>query len=193
MARYFEKISFEQFKKDVEDNRKLYESYNLPRRETKYAAGYDFYALFDFTLKPGEIMKVPTGIKVNMEGDDVLLLMDRSSQGFKYNVRFCNQVGVIDKDYYNNPNNEGHMWIRIQNEGDKDYVVKCGDGICQGLFMKYLVVDNEESPVEIANKIELCINNQEKVLKLYKDWKKKNDTNSIKSAIDFINDGMGEK
>ena len=141
--RVFEKISFEQFKKDVENNKELYDAYNLPKRETKYAAGYDFYALFDFTLKPGEIMKVPTGVKVNMEADDVLLLIDRSSQGFKYNVRICNQVGVIDKDYYNNPNNEGHMWVRLQNEGDKDYVVKRGDGICQGMFVKYLLVDNE--------------------------------------------------
>ncbi len=144
MGRYFEKIKYEQFKNDISDDKKLYEEYNLPKRETKYAAGYDFYALFDFTLKPGEIKKIPTGVKVNMEGDEVLLLVDRSSQGFKYNVRFCNQVGVIDKDYYSNPNNDGHMWIRIQNEGDKDYVVKKGDGICQGMFMKYLTVDNEK-------------------------------------------------
>ena len=142
--RYFEKISFEQFKKDIADDKNLYDAYNLPKRKTKYAAGYDFYSLFDFTLKPGEIKKIPTGVKVNMEGDEVLLLVDRSSQGFKYNVRICNQVGVIDKDYYNNSNNEGHMWVRIQNEGDKDYVVKLGDGICQGMFMKYLTVDNEE-------------------------------------------------
>ena len=143
MGRYFEKISFEQFKKDIGDNRELYDAYNLPRRETKFAAGYDFYALNDYVLKPGEIMKIPTGVKANMEEDDVLLFIVRSSQGFKYNVRLCNQVGVIDRDYYNNSNNEGHMWIRIQNEGDKDYVIKRGDGICQGLFMKYLLVDNE--------------------------------------------------
>ena len=79
-----------------------------------------------------------------MESDDVLFLIDRSSMGFKYNVRMCNQVGVIDADYYNNSNNEGHMWIRIQNEGDKDYVVKQGDGMIQGIFMKYLTVDNED-------------------------------------------------
>ena len=75
---------------------------------------------------------------------NITLFTKISLSPFKYNVRFCNQVGVIDKDYYNNPNNEGHMWIRIQNEGDKDYVVKYGDGICQGMFMKYLTVDNEE-------------------------------------------------
>lgn len=142
--RKFEKISFEQFKKDVKDDKELYEAYSLPKRETKTAAGYDFYALYDYTLKPGEIKKIPTGIKVCMEEDDVLLLIDRSSMGFKYNVRMCNQVGVIDQDYYNNKNNEGHMWIKIQNEGDKDYVVKKGDGMIQGMFIKYLTTDLEE-------------------------------------------------
>ena len=143
--RKFEKITFEQFKKYIADDKELYEEYSLPKRETKYAAAYDFYALFDYTLKPGEIKKIPTGIKVSMESDDALLLVDRSSMGFKYNVRMCNQVGVIDADYYNNKNNNGHMWIRIQNEGTEDYVVKKGDGMCQGMFIKYLVVDNEET------------------------------------------------
>ena len=143
MARYFEKISFDQFKKDVKDDIELYESYSLPKRQTKYSAGYDFYALFDYTLKPGEIMKIPTGVKVLMESDDVLFLIDRSSMGFKYNVRMCNQVGVVDADYYNNINNEGHMWIRIQNEGDKDYVVKKGEGMIQGIFLKYLKTDDD--------------------------------------------------
>ena len=142
--RKFEKISFAQFKKDVCDDIDLYESYILPTRATKNAAGYDFYALHDYILKPGEIMKVPTGIKVVMEEDDVLFLIDRSSMGFKYNVRMCNQVGVIDADYYNNSSNEGHMWIRIQNEGDKDYVVKKGDGMIQGIFMKYLKTDDDQ-------------------------------------------------
>ena len=147
--RYFEKISFEQFKKDISSELNLYNEYNLPRRKTKYAAAYDFEALFDYTLEPGEIKKIPTGIKVNMEDDEVLLLLDRSSMGFKYNVRMCNQVGVIDKDYYNNKDNEGHMWIKIQNEGDKPYIVKKGEGIIQGMFMKYLTVDNEDVDFDI--------------------------------------------
>ena len=147
--RKFEKISFEQFKKDIKDDKKLYDLYNLPKRGTKSAAGYDFYALYDYTLKPGEIKKIPTGIKVSMESDDVLFLIDRSGMGFKYNVRMCNQVGVIDADYYNNDDNEGHMWIRIQNEGDKDYVVKKGEGMIQGIFMKYLKTDDDvETKVE---------------------------------------------
>lgn len=143
MARCFEKISFDQFRKDVCDDIELYNSYQLPKRETKSAAGYDFFALYDYTLKPGEIKLIPTGVKVSMEEDDVLLLIDRSSMGFKYNVRMCNQVGVVDADYYNNISNEGHMWIRIQNEGDKDYSVRKGEGMIQGMFVKYLKTDNE--------------------------------------------------
>jgi dUTP pyrophosphatase len=100
--------------------------------------------LYDFTIKPGEIKKIPTGIKADMNDDEVLLLVDRSSQGFKYNIRMCNQVGVIDKDYYNNEDNEGHIWIKLQNEGDKDYIVKKGEGIIQGMFVKFLTIDNEK-------------------------------------------------
>ena len=145
MARLFEKISFEQFKKDICDDVDLYNSYNIPKRSTKESAGYDFESIIDFTLSPGEIKKIPTGIKTDMNSGEVLFLIVRSSMGFKYNVRLCNQVGVIDKDYYNNPDNEGHMWIKLENHGDKDYVVSKGDKIIQGLFMSFLTVDNEEN------------------------------------------------
>ena len=64
--------------------------------------------------------------------------------GFKYNVRLVNQVGVIDKDYYNNESNEGHLWIKLHNQGEKDYIVKKGDAICQGIFTKFLTVSDEE-------------------------------------------------
>ena len=141
--RYFEKISFERFKKDVTDDIKLYEEYQLPKRSTKCSAGYDFSSLIDFTLNPGETIKIPTGVKVNMESDEVLFLIVRSSMGFKYNVRMCNQVGIIDKDYYNNSSNEGHIWIKLQNHGDEDYIIKKGDAFAQGIFMKYFLVDGD--------------------------------------------------
>lgn len=147
--RRFEKISFEQFKKDISDDKKLYEEYNIPKRQTKYSAGYDFEALIDFTLKPGECKKIPLGIKVTMNTDEMLMLVVRSSLGFKYNVRMCNQVGIIESDYYNNPTNEGHMFVKLQNEGTEDLVIKKKDRFCQGIFVKFLTVDNEE---EIKNK-----------------------------------------
>ena len=146
--RKFEKISFEQFSKDIKEDKELYNSYKLPVRKTKNSAGYDFESLIDFILKPNEIIKIPLGIKACMNNDEVLMIFIRSSQGFKYNIRLCNQVGIIDSDYYNNEDNEGHMWIKLKNEGDKDYIVKKGDAVCQGIFTKFLSVDDEE---EIKN------------------------------------------
>ena len=106
MERYFEKISFEQFKKDIKDDKELYDSYLLPRRSTKASAGYDFLAIESFEIKPGEVKKIPTGIKAIYPDDETLMLFVRSSMGFKWNVRMCNQVGIIDADFYNNPDND---------------------------------------------------------------------------------------
>lgn len=142
--RCFEKISYKQFKEDIFDDVDKYNSFNLPHRSTINSAGYDFESLVDVVLKPHETVKIPTGVKVKMNADEVLMLYVRSSMGFKYNVRMCNQTGIIDSDYYNNPDNEGHIFIKIQNEGDKNFDIKVGDKICQGIFMKYLTVDNEE-------------------------------------------------
>ena len=144
MERYFEKISFNQFKKDVVDNKKMYDAYSLPRRGTKNSAGYDFESIVSFVLHKGETKKIPLGIKVIMNKDEMLMLVVRSSIGFKHNVRLCNQVGIIESDYYDNPTNEGHLFIKLQNEGNDDFVVNKGDRICQGIFVKFLTIDDEE-------------------------------------------------
>lgn len=141
----FEKISFEQFKKDVADDINLYNNIKLPKRDSDATAGYDIYLLNDIKLEPNQIIKIPTGLKCKFEKDVVLLFIVRSSMGFKYNIRLCNQVGVIDSDYFNNPDNEGHMWLRIQNEGDKTVEFKQGEAIAQGIFLKYLTTDDDET------------------------------------------------
>lgn len=141
--RDFEKISFEQFCKDVKNDRELYDSYKLPSRSSSRTAGYDFYLLEDVTLNPGEIVKIPTGVKSFFGDDEVLFLIVRSSTGFKYNIRLVNQVGVVDADYYNNSSNEGHMFIKLQNESDNVYTFKAGDRLVQGIFMKYLSTDSD--------------------------------------------------
>ncbi len=141
--RNFEKISFEQFKRDVRDDLKLYKSYLLPRRNSKKTAGYDIYLLDDVVLEPREVKRIPTGIKCCYEDDVVLFLVVRSSVGFKYNIRLCNQVGVIDADYYNNLDNEGHIFICVQNESDKKWEFKRGDALVQGIFVKYLTTDDD--------------------------------------------------
>ena len=133
MERGFEKISFEEFKKSVKDDEKLYESIKLP------------IAFEDITIKPGEIKKIPTGYKVKLQDDEVLLIVVRSSMGFKYNIRLCNQVGVIDADYYNNESNEGHMYVALQNEGTKDFVINKSDAYAQGIIIKYLTCGEENN------------------------------------------------
>ena len=145
--RKFEIISEKEYEKVLKEKCD-YDDMKLPVRSTMHSAGYDFISPFDFELKPGETIKVPSGIKVCMNEDEFLALLVRSSMGFKYNVRMCTQVGVIDHDYYNNETNEGHIYIALQNEGDKDYIVKKGDAYAQGIFIKYLTVDNEEEIIE---------------------------------------------
>jgi dUTP pyrophosphatase len=144
--RKFEKISLDQFKKDFKEyNIDTYESIIMPTRKTKYSAGYDFHAPFDFVLEPGCIIKIPTGVKVATEMDEFLMIVVRSSIGFMHNVRMCNQIGVIDYDYYNNEENEGHIWIAFQNEGPTPWNIKKGDRFAQGIFVKYQIVDDEEN------------------------------------------------
>ena len=138
--RKFEKISFEQFKKDISDDKELYESYLLPKRSTKNSAGYDIASLEEYTLKPGEAHIFVTGLKVSMNSDEVLYLYGRSSFGYKYNITLANSVGVIDSDFYNK--------VKLINHGDTEVKINIGDRIAQGIFMKYLTVDDEE---EIEN------------------------------------------
>ena len=120
----------------------------LPRRSTKKSAGYDIRAVGDYLIGPGETLKVPTGLKVSMPEDEVFLLFIRSSIAIKNNITLTNNVGVIDADYYNNPDNEGHFWITIRNEGKNAFHIKNGDRICQGIFMKYEITDNDDADAE---------------------------------------------
>lgn len=145
--RCFEKISFQQFSVDIINDKNVYDEYLLPRRSSKYSCGYDFIAIKDMVIRPGEILKIPTGYKAKFYDDEFLMLVVRSSMGFKYNVRMCNQVGIIDSDYYDNKDNEGHIWIALQNEGSQDYVIKKGTAYAQGIFLKYLTCGDEVNTV----------------------------------------------
>ena len=141
--RRFEKIKEEVFKRDIPDSN--YDDIILPKRSTKYSAGYDFYSVIDFTLNPGERNVIPTGIKCMMEDNEYLAIYIRSSLGFKYNIRMCNQVGIIDKDYYGNKENDGHIMVALKNEGDKVLEIKKGDRFVQGIILKYGLAEEEEN------------------------------------------------
>lgn len=141
--RKFEKVKEEVFLRDV--NNSNYNDIILPKRATLYSAGYDFYSIMDFKLEPGERKVIPTGIKVCMNDNEYLAIYIRSSLGFKYNIRMCNQVGIIDKDYYNNSENDGHIFVCLKNEGNKVLEIKRGDRIVQGIFTPYLKVDDDNA------------------------------------------------
>ena len=143
--REFEKISFKQFCKDVKKDRELYNKYKTPERDSISSAGYDIALLEDIELKPNETIKIPTWIKAYFENDEVLILVVRSSMGFKFNVRLVNQIGIVDADYYNNKDNEGHIFIKIQNEGKETVKFKAGEAVAQGIFLKYLTTKSDKN------------------------------------------------
>lgn len=154
----FYKVSYDQFKKDwlntfsEPGDEKLreeqyimdtYDSLEKPVRATAGSAGYDFYSPLDFVLEPGEEILFPTGMKAKMGEEWVLLIFPRSSLGFKYFTMLNNTVGVVDATYYNNVDNEGHMFVKLHNCGNKPLVVNKGDRVCQGIFMRYgITVDD---------------------------------------------------
>ncbi len=141
----FEKVSYEQFAKDFgENSQAIYENIKLPKRATKGSAGYDFFAPFDFSLKPGETIKVVTGIRARIDDSWVLNIYPRSGLGFKFRLALDNTVGIIDSDYYNS-SNEGHIMRKITNNSleGKTIEVESGTAFAQGIFLEYgITVDD---------------------------------------------------
>lgn len=119
------------------------EDIRLPRRATKKSAGYDIFSPVNISIMPHEAVRIPTGLKCQMEDDDVLFFIIRSSLAIKYGITTTNQVGVIDADYYNNPDNEGHMWICLRNDSDKEFKINVGDRISQAIFVKFGIVEDD--------------------------------------------------
>lgn len=116
----------------------------IPKRATKASAGYDFFALKDILIPPETIMLIPTYLKCKLGKNNVLLLMPRSSLGFKYNCTLANTVGVIDSDYYGNYKNDGHILVKLVNNS-KDYIsIRKGEAFCQGIIINFLTTSNDE-------------------------------------------------
>lgn len=115
----------------------------LPNRATKGSAGYDIFSTTNFELKAGESINIPTGWKVYMQPDEVFVIFPRSGLGFKFFARLANSVGIVDSDYYNNEKNEGHVFVKIRNEGSETFYIKKGEAIAQGIFMNYLLADRD--------------------------------------------------
>ena len=125
---------------------------NLPIRKTKYAAGYDIESAEDIivpSFKKGmNPTLIPTGLKAYMEDDEVLYLYNRSSNPKKKGLILANSVGVVDRDYYGNKDNDGHIMFAFFNIKEEDITIKKGEAIGQGVFAKYLVTDDDISTGE---------------------------------------------
>lgn len=116
---------------------------NLPSRKTAKSAGYDLEAGTDVLIEAGKTGIIPTGLKAYMLDDEYLGIHIRSSLAFKKHLNLINAQGIIDADYYNNPDNEGHIMIGIINFGTEDVQIKKGMRIAQAIFYKFLTIDDE--------------------------------------------------
>ena len=116
----------------------------MPERKTELSAGYDICVPEDITLIPGKLQLVPTGIKAYMHAGEYLGRHIRSSMAVKKRIMLVNNVGIIDADYYNNADNEGHIMLALLNMGDKAVFLEKGERVAQGIFYNYLTVDDDD-------------------------------------------------
>ena len=162
---HFEKITREQWVKDMvnlhslkhpteanfREINKLYDGIKLPKRATKYSAGYDFYVSGDVAILSENSGIVPTGIRWVCDKEEdknkVLQIYPRSGIGFRTGVRLMNTVGIIDADYWEG-NNEGHIMLKLYNPMDSPLHVEDGGAIVQGVITEYHTCDDEEEIVE---------------------------------------------
>lgn len=151
----FQKVSLERFVADWvnefpgttgDEMTRIYREIKLPKRATAGSAGYDFFAPVNVTLKPGEMIKIPTGIRAEMREDWVLMCFPRSGLGFKYRLQLNNTVGIIDSDYFYS-DNEGHIFVKLTNDGreGKTVEIPAGSGFMQGIFMQYGITEDDDA------------------------------------------------
>ena len=122
---------------------------NIPVRKTKYSAGYDMEAAEDVIVpsfkKGDKPTLVKTGLKAYMQDDEMLALYNRSSNPKKKGLILANSVGIIDKDYYENEDNDGHIMFAFYNVKEEDVTIKKGECIGQAIFQKYLLTDDDNA------------------------------------------------
>lgn len=120
----------------------MYDELQLPKRGTVASAGYDIVSPFEFEIYPGETIKIPTGIRAIMPDNVVLKIYPRSGLGTKNRFIPTNLVGIVDADY-SESDNEGHIFMKMANDGDKPLTIKRGQAFCQGIFQNYLTTDDD--------------------------------------------------
>ena len=143
----FMSVSYERFEQDWREampEQAVPGLPRLPRRATAGSAGYDFYAPAAFHLEPGESVRVPTGVRARIDPGWVLALFPRSGLGFKYRLQLNNTVGIVDSDYFG-ARNEGHIFIKLTNAGDRPLSVGAGEAFAQGIFLPYGLTEDDDA------------------------------------------------
>lgn len=157
----FEKVSLGQFREAIanefykgqelpleveQEIKRMWEGIALPHRATTGSAGYDFKAPFTFELRPGETMKIPTGVRVKIDDGWWLGCLPRSGLGFKFRLQLDNTMGVIDSDYYNS-DNEGHIFAKVTNDSKSQKIVRVegGTGFMQAIFIPYGITYSDDT------------------------------------------------
>ena len=145
----FHKVSYDQYRNDrgVEDCFEEYGDIKLPKRATSFSAGYDFFAPIDISLEPGDSVKIPTGIRVELDNDKFLACVPRSGLGFKFRLMLNNTIGIIDSDYFG-ADNEGHIQCKLFNGGDKVVTIRKGDAYMQGIILPYFTIEDDNAEGE---------------------------------------------
>ena len=148
----FEKVSFEQYKADLQtqyDAREAYEQITLPVRATSGSAGYDVISPVSFTLQPGESIRIASGLRCRIAEGWVMLMLPKSGLGTKFRTQLDNTVGVIDADYYN-AKNEGHILIALTNDSKSGKILEipAGKAIVQLLFVPFGITEDDEASGE---------------------------------------------
>lgn len=122
---------------------------HLPIRKTAYSAAYDLEAAEDIVLpsfeKGSKSILIPTGLKAYMQPDEVLIIVPRSSGPKKQGISFPHSAGIIDGDYYGNPDNDGHIFVQCINLKNEDVKIKKGEAVGQAIFQKFLIADDDQA------------------------------------------------
>lgn len=139
-------------KRKFEYVNRVEKNFSLPKRSTEKSAGYDFFNPEKVEIPPYNLGDDPTmiktGVKVLMEDDEYLMLVNRSSNPKKKKLVIPNSIGIVDADYYNNSDNEGEMMFGFYNLSNSPVIIEAGEKIGQGIFCKYGKTDDDSADGE---------------------------------------------
>ncbi len=125
------------FEMVTKENRKNKNTPILPQRATTHSAGYDFFCPTQLVIPPHSTKLIWTDIKIELNPNEFLLMVPRSSMAIKKSIQLTNSPGIIDADYYNNPSTEGNIAISLHNFGTDTQILESNERIAQGIILNY--------------------------------------------------------